>query len=232
MPRSERRIVQITIIWRIIGSVACNSSVCVSVTGSVQSGIRCGCRQAHPHRGTSTQKLHKSLNPPTVGFFQHGEVGCPFRRTNDRREFAGLGEGQCHEHSRNSSVSVLERTPSLTSSVFFRGSGRSFRLAFRVEGLSGFDHFADSGSYVEKPIRDASERAGVLVAAASQRAAIGPADGVAPDMASCVPIVLQFVCRRPSATQDFPRPIPGIGSRAFTCPACSMRRVDGCRRPA
>ena len=70
------------------------------------------------------------------------------------------------------------RTPSLTSSVFFGGSGCAFRLPFRVEGLSGFDHFADNA---EEAVCDASEGAGVLVPAAPQRVVFCPADAVAPD---------------------------------------------------
>ena len=47
-----------------------------------------------------------------------------------------------------------------------------------VEGLSGFDHFADGA---EEAVCDASEGVGVLVTAASQRMAIRSADAVAPD---------------------------------------------------
>lgn len=66
-----------------------------------------------------------------------------------------------------------QRTRSLTSSVFFLGSGCAFRLPFRVEGLFGFDHFADDA---EESVGDASGGSGVLVSAASQRVAIRPAD--------------------------------------------------------
>ena len=55
---------------------------------------------------------------------------------------------------------------------FFRVSGCSFRSFFGIEGLSGFDHFADDS---EESVGDASECAGVLVAPASQRMAIRPA---------------------------------------------------------
>ena len=48
----------------------------------------------------------------------------------------------------------------------------------RVEGLSGFDHFADDG---EESVGDASEGSGVFMSAASERAAIRPAGAVAPD---------------------------------------------------
>ena len=96
---------------------------------------------------------------------------------------------------------------SLTSSVFFQVSGRSFRSPFQIVGLAGFDHLADD---VEEPIRDASEGARVAVAAASQRMILRPAGGVALDgghgpvaggvdqppvrgeSPSSVPIVLQF----------------------------------------
>ena len=73
---------------------------------------------------------------------------------------------------------MSQGTRSLTSSVFFWVPGCAFRLPFRVEGLSGFDHSADDG---EESVGDASGGAGVLVSAAPQRVAIRPAGFVAPD---------------------------------------------------
>ncbi len=61
---------------------------------------------------------------------------------------------------------------------FFWVPGCAFRLPFRVEGLSGFDHSADDGG---ESVGDASGGAGVLVSAAPQRVAIRPAGFVAPD---------------------------------------------------
>ena len=51
-------------------------------------------------------------------------------------------------------------------------------MPFRIEGLSGFDHFADDA---EEAVCDASEGSGVLVSAASQRVAIHPDDFVMAD---------------------------------------------------
>ena len=66
-----------------------------------------------------------------------------------------------------------------------RGSGAGFRLSFGVEGLAGFEHFADDA---EKPVDAAAQGSGVLAAALPERAVFRLAGGVPLDGGHC-PVV-------------------------------------------